>query len=150
MKLPQDLSEVLAHLRSTYPDEGCGLILRKEEETFRVRPMSNAYDRYHAKDPDRFPRTARTAYLFDPKEQLHAYAEAEARGETICCIYHSHCDAGAYFSAEDKVMAAPDGEPILPGVGYLVVAIDQGRPTAAKLFWWEDGNFQEASVPLPL
>ncbi len=108
--------------------------------------MLNAYDRYHAQDPLRFPRTSRTAYLFDPKEWLRVLEEADQRGEEVACVYHSHIDAGAYFSAEDRVMAAPDGEPILPGTAYLVVAVDQGTTTDAKVFWWESGEFRQSSV----
>lgn len=146
--LPSELTRVVAHLEAAYPDEGCGLILRDREQRFRIRPMRNAYDRYHARDPERFPRTARTAYLFDPGEQARVWAEAEARGEEVCCIFHSHADVGAYFSAEDRELAAPDGQPLLPGVSYLVVAVDQGKATAAKLFWWDNGAFAESDVGL--
>jgi proteasome lid subunit RPN8/RPN11 len=111
--------------------------------------MANAYDRYHDRDPGRFPRTSRTAYLFDPKEWLAVSQEVEAGQEEVACVYHSHIDVGAYFSAEDRIMAAPDGEPLLPGVGYLVVAVDGGKASAAKLFRWEGGAFQESVVPLP-
>jgi [CysO sulfur-carrier protein]-S-L-cysteine hydrolase len=146
-ELPDDLSAVLTAVVAAYPSEGCGLILRGPTG-FRIHPMQNAYDRYHAVDPERFPRTSRTAYLFDPKEHLRISEEADARREQIACVFHSHCDVGAYFSQEDRQMAAPDGEPLWPGVSYLVVAVDQGVPTAAKLFWWEKGAFLERDVPL--
>jgi proteasome lid subunit RPN8/RPN11 len=110
--------------------------------------MTNAYDRYHKVDPVRFPRTSRTAYLFDPKEWLQVSREADDRGEQIACVYHSHIDAGAYFSVEDRAMAAPDGDPVLPGTVYLVIAVDRGKATAAKLFWWDRRDFHEEAVPL--
>lgn len=144
-----DLRAVLQHLEGAYPFEGCGLLLRSRgRDGWRVRPMANAYDRYHARDPARFPRTSRTAYLFDPKEWLAVIQEADGGQEEVACVYHSHIDVGAYFSAEDRVMAAPDGEPLLPGVAYLVVAVDGGKASAAKLFWWEGGTFRESVVPL--
>ncbi len=146
--LPPTLSEIITHVESGYPSECCGLVLTGGAG-WRVRPMLNVYDRYHAIDPRRFPRTSRTAYLFDPKEWLAASTEAEDRGEKISCVYHSHIDAGAYFSAEDRAMAAPDGEPLLPSTAYLVLAVDGGRTTAAKIFWWEQGDFREAAVQLP-
>lgn len=148
--LPADLSAVFSHLESTYPNEGCGLILREASGGWRVRPMENAYDRYRARDPERFPRTARTAYFFDPKEMLAVFQESDARGDRVACIFHSHCDVGAYFSAEDRAMAAPEGEPLFPDVSYLVIAVDQGRSTAAKLFWWAGGEFREIQLPLGL
>ncbi len=145
--LPKDLSAVLRHVEAAYPAEGCGLIL-SGPKGLRIRPMANAYDKYHGVDPVRFPRTSRTAYLFDPKEDLAVQREAEASGEQVHCVFHSHADVGAYFSAEDKEMAAPEGQPLLPGVCYLVVAVDQGRATGAKLFRWEAGEFREFPVSL--
>src|SRR5260370_30532256 len=147
--LPDDLRDIVRQLESAYPREGCGLILRATGAgDWRIRPMTNAYDRYHAQDPARFPRTSKTAYLFDPKEWLAVLEETDQRREEVSCVYHSHIDAGAYFSAEDRVMAAPDGEPLLPGVTYLVVAVDAGRASAAKLVWWEEGEFRESSIAL--
>lgn len=141
--LPDDLTEVLRHLEAAYPNEGCGLILRNAAGGFRIRPMQNAYDRYHGVDPERYPRSARTAYMFDGKEQLQVHREADANGEEIACIFHSHADVGAYFSAEDRAMAAPEGTPLHPSVTYLVVAVDAGKATAARLYWWEQGDFAE-------
>ncbi len=141
--LPDDLSEVMRHLEAAYPNEGCGLILRNADGEFRIRPMRNAYDRYHAVDPERYPRTSRTAYMFDGKEHLQVQREADTRGESVACIFHSHADVGAYFSGEDRAVAAPEGEPLHPGVSYLVVAIDAGKATAARLYWWAEGDFAE-------
>ncbi|MBI3183904.1 MAG: M67 family metallopeptidase [Myxococcales bacterium] len=148
--LPADLSEVLAHLAAAYPNEGCGVILREPSGNFTVRPLQNAYDRYRAADPEHFPRTSRTAYFFDPKEWLRVSKDADARGATVCSVFHSHCDVGAYFSAEDRAMAAPDDQPLMPGISYLVVAINHGIPSDAKVFWWRDGDFRVRGVPVPL
>jgi [CysO sulfur-carrier protein]-S-L-cysteine hydrolase len=148
VELPRDLSKVIAHLESAYPNEGCGVLLRTPRGEWISCPMRNAYDRYHAQDPLRFPRTSRTAYLFDPKEWLAVCEEADALGGEVACVFHSHGDVGAYFSDEDRAMAAPDGEPVLPGVIYLVVAVDAGKATGAKAFQWHQGGFVETSVQL--
>lgn len=142
-ELPDDLSEVISHLEAAYPEEGCGLILRDREGAFRVRPMVNAYDRYHQKDPLHFPRTSRTAFLFDPKEQRAVWDEVDQRGDLIVCIFHSHVDAGAYFSNEDKEMAAPGGVPMMPETCHLVVSVQRGKFVEARLFRWADGAFQK-------
>jgi proteasome lid subunit RPN8/RPN11 len=147
--LPDDLGPLLRHLEAAYPNEGCGVVLRRVADgALRVRPMENAYDRAHAEDPETYPRTARTAYTLDPREQLALQRECDATGEEICCIFHSHADVGAYFSAEDRRQAVQDGEPLHPGVSYLVVAVDQRRATAARLYRYEAGDFQETLVPL--
>lgn len=146
--LPEDLTPILRHLEAAYPNEGCGLVFRAAGGALRVQPMQNAYDRYHAVDPRTYPRTAATAYTFDGKEHLTVTREAEARGEVLVCIFHSHADVGAYFSAEDEAMAAPGGDPLYPGVAYLVVAVDKGRTTAAKIFRWGNGRFRGEDVSL--
>jgi [CysO sulfur-carrier protein]-S-L-cysteine hydrolase len=146
-ELPDDLSQVVRHLEAAWPDEGCGMILRGPEG-WRIRPMENAWDRYHRQDPAQYPGSSRTAYLFDPREQLQAQLEMEARGERLACIFHSHPNGGAYFSALDRDQAAPFGEPLFPGASYLVVAVDGGRAASARLFWWKNGDFAEAQVAL--
>ncbi len=146
-ELPDDLSEVIRHLEVAYPEEGCGMILRGPQG-WRVRPMKNAWDRYHRKDSVLYPGSARSAYLIDPKEQLETMLEMDARGEALACIFHSHANIGAYFSAVDRARAAPSGELFFPNASWLVVAVEGGRATSARLFWWKDGDFAEAPVDL--
>jgi proteasome lid subunit RPN8/RPN11 len=110
--------------------------------------LLNAYDRYHATDPVRFPHTSATAYLFEPREWLALHEEADALGEQVACVFHSHVNGSANFSAEDRAQAAPAGQPLLPGVSYLVVAVDRGRATEARLFQWFEGDFLDHPVPL--
>jgi proteasome lid subunit RPN8/RPN11 len=148
--LPADLSEIIRHLEEAYPQEGCGVILRAGPEgPWRIRPLLNAYDRYHAADPARFPRTSRTAYLFEPRDWLALNLEADAQGEQIACVFHSHVNGVADFSAEDRAQALPAGQPLLPDVSYLVVAVVGGRATEARLFRWVEGEFRDRLVPLP-
>ncbi len=141
------LAEVFAHLVSKYPEEGCGVIFSRPDGSLRALPMENVYDRYHARNPAVYPRTNKTAYLFNLMKLQTALEEAETKGEKLHCIFHSHCDVGTYFSSEDVAMAAPDGQPAWPGVAYLVVAVDQGKVTASKLFQFENGQFPE--IPMP-
>nr|WP_232293491.1 M67 family metallopeptidase [Stigmatella aurantiaca] len=148
-ELPEDLSEVLRHLEACYPLEGCGVLLRAGPGgAWRVRCLLNAYDRYHTREPGRFPRSARTAFLFDPREWLALNLEADARNEQIACVFHSHTDGVALLSAEDRQAAAPDGIPLLPETSYLVVNVARGRAEAARLYWWRGGEFQDRGVPL--
>ena len=148
-ELPEDLGEVLRHLEAMYPQEGCGVLLWHEQSrAWRVRPITNAYDRYHALDPVRFPRTSCTAYFFEPREWLLLHQEADAHGERIACVFHSHTNGIADFSAEDRAQAAPGGLPLLPGVSYLVVAVEGGRATQARFYRWQNEDFRGRLVPL--
>lgn len=106
------------------------MLLRSGDGTWRVRPLRNALQ-------------SRTSYAFDSREWLGVLQEAEARGEHLAWIFHSHVDTGAYFSAEDRHQAAPGGEPLLPGVGYLVIAVHSGCVKDTGIFWWECGGFRE-------
>jgi [CysO sulfur-carrier protein]-S-L-cysteine hydrolase len=145
--IPADLSEVYRHVESTSPKEGCGVIFKSAAGAFRVVPMQNVYDKYAARDPARFPRSSHTAYKMNELELARLLEAAENTGETLSCIFHSHVDVGAYFSKEDKEMAAPppDHQPVWPSVGWLVVAVDKGKATGHKLFVFKSGDFVEVA-----
>ena len=51
-------------------------------------------------------------------------------------IYHSHIDAGAYFSATDKRNALINGEPAYPEAVYVVVSVVEGKVVDAQAFVW--------------
>jgi proteasome lid subunit RPN8/RPN11 len=149
--LPEDLSEVIRHLESCYPQEGCGVLLRGGGEgPWRVRPLRNVQDALHASDPVRHPRTSRTAYAFDPREWLAVLTEADARSEHVACVFHSHVDTEACFSDEDRRQAAPEGQILIPGGAYLVISVHSGCVSDVRIFWWDCGEFQGHRVSLDL
>ena len=113
-----------------YPRETCGLVVREADGALRAIVCENLQDRYHALDPEAFPRTSRTAYKLNER----AIAKAADAGAALVAIWHSHCDAGAYFSAEDARCAAPAGQPLYPDVAYLVVSAIAGEVQAAVLY----------------
>jgi len=138
------LRAAIAHCEAAYPNEGCGVFLQEPSGELRARPMANVIDKYHARDPQRFPRTARTAYLFDPREQMEVFDGPEK----VVCVFHSHADVGAYFSEEDRTMALMEGQPVLPGVSYLVISV-RTKADDLKVFTWTGAEFEEVAVPLP-
>lgn len=127
------LEPILADCEANYPREACGLLLRDPAGKLLAVVAPNQQDRYHALDPAAYPRTARTAYKLN--ERL--IAKAADRGETLVGIWHSHCDAGAYFSAEDVRCAAPDDQPLYPGVAYLVVSVLGGKVRGMQMYHWD-------------
>lgn len=142
--LPEDLSGVLRHLESCYPDEGCGVLLLAEGEGhWRMRPLRNALSLTPG------PYSPRTAYAFDPSEWLQVLLDAERHGERIMCVFHSHVDSGVEFSAEDRLQAAPGGEPLLPGVCYLVVEVRSGRAVETARYRWNGHTFARAPLQAP-
>ena len=141
LSIPPDLiRKILEQAEREYPNECCGMIFgsrQKPGELLRVRECRNVQEAWHVRDPENFPRTAKTAYFIDPRELLAVQKEIRAGNEEIRVIYHSHIDAGAYFSEEDKRVAAPEGEPAYQGVDYLVVSVTQGKVNGSHLFRWD-------------
>jgi proteasome lid subunit RPN8/RPN11 len=118
----------------------------RREGALRVEPIPNVADRYHAVDPERFPRTSRDSYLMDPKEQLRVHRELEAWGGEIVAVWHSHVETGAYFSAKDRADAIVDGAPAVPGADYLVLGVRGGRVAEVRRYRWDGKDFVEAEI----
>ena len=141
------LEDVARHGIESHPSEACGLLSGPASEPLTItagRRVPNLADRYHALDPETFPRTSQNAYVIDGLLMQKALREGDAHGEPVKVIYHSHCDVGAYFSKEDQVVAAPDGVPVLP-VAYLVTSVRAGGVVDdPKLFVFADGAWVEA------
>lgn len=146
------LKSIFQQAEQEYPHECCGLILgdRENKEFSRVKAVKNAQEEYHVKDPAQFSRSARHAYFMEPKELLLLQKELRAVKEEIRVIYHSHIDVPAYFSEEDKRLALFEGEPVYPGVNYLIVSVMQGRAKEAFFYLWstEKKEFIRSGPPL--
>lgn len=124
---------ILVEAERGYPTETCGLLVRKPDGQLKAIVCPNLQDRYHALDPYEFSRTSRTAYKLNER----VIAKSAESGEALVAIWHSHCDAGAYFSAEDVRCAAPSGQPMYPDVAYLVVSVLGGQVRAAELYHFD-------------
>ena len=132
----ETLRALREHARATYPNECCGLILRRggREE---VRPIRNIQDELHAADPERYPRPARIAYYMDGKELLAVLNEVDRDGWEVAAFYHSHPDHAAYFSEEDTERALFQGEPLYPDTAYIILGLDAAEVRELKAFRWD-------------
>jgi proteasome lid subunit RPN8/RPN11 len=146
---PEEWARVHAHAEADYPAECCGvLLIRGDAPPDRVlMPCRNIQDDLHAKDPGRHPRDARTAYFIDPKDLL-VIGRRESRGYRVAVIYHSHIDAGAYFSATDKQNALINGEPTYPEAIYVVLSVVDRKVVDAAAFAWRPGPRDYVAVEL--
>ena len=138
----QVLAEIYTHARETYPEECCGFLIgpRDSAGADEVRQCMNEQNRYHALDPERFPRTARIAYYLGGKD-LRFLMQSLETPRPVKIIYHSHIDVGSYFSAEDIRAALgrePDdtAEPLYP-VDHIVIDAQADHIGGAKLFRWD-------------
>lgn len=117
-----------------YPRECCGVLLVRGPER-RLLACRNDQDALHAADPARHPRDARTAYHIADTDRLQM-VRLEQEGYDTAVIYHSHVDAGAYFSATDKRQALMNDEPMYPDTTYIVVSVAAGRVAGIGGFRW--------------
>lgn len=145
----EELHRVHAQAAEEYPAECCGVILaRPERPADRIfLRCRNVQDELHRRDPVRHPRNARTAYYIDPRDLL-AIGRHEGAGYRVRTIYHSHIDAGAYFSETDKRNALVDGEPAYPDATYVVVSVLEGQVRAAAAFHWDAASRDFVEIPL--
>ncbi len=145
---PEELAALTAQAAAEYPRESCGVVLVRGADR-RLLACRNVQDALHARDPERHPRDARTAYYIDPKDLLHI-GRLEGEGFRVAVIYHSHIDAGAYFSPTDKRNALIDGEPTYPDVTYIVTSVVGGKVDAVGAFRWDGrGDFVPVALDTP-
>lgn len=144
------LAAIEAHALEGYPNESCGFVFGPADEPRlldEARREVNEADKYHALDPERFPRTARTYFKINELRAARTFDQADAGGRPLKVIYHSHCDAGAYFSAEDAATFASDGQLMWP-CAFLVVSVMDGKIADRKLWVHVPGTNDFRESPL--
>jgi proteasome lid subunit RPN8/RPN11 len=145
-----ELAAIHAQAVREYPHESCGVVLTRAAER-RLMPCRNIQNELHAKDPEHHPRDARTAYYIDPQDLLRL-GRLEGEGFAVAVIYHSHIDAGAYFSETDRRQALFGDEPMYPGATYIVASVrgdpDGARVDATAAFRWDEGRRDFVEVGL--
>jgi proteasome lid subunit RPN8/RPN11 len=144
------LEELHAHALETYPNECCGFVSGPASEPLQLAAAQrevNEADKFHALDPETFPRTARTYFKINELRAARAFERGESTGAPIKVIYHSHCDAGAYFSEEDAATFANDNVLMWP-CAFIVVSVLQGRIAETKLWVHQPGTngFRESTL----
>lgn len=105
--------EMVAHARSTYPNECCGAMLGRVDgdakEVLVAMRLENSSSGSQA-----------ARYELRPADLLAADKEARRRGMDLVGIYHSHPDCDAYFSKTDL-------ENSCPWYSFIVLSIQKGE-----------------------
>ena len=130
------LAQIHAHALEGYPSESCGFVCGPAVEPGKLDAairQENEADKYHKLDPQTFPRTSRTYFKINEMRAARAFDDGDKSGRPIKVIYHSHCDAGAYFSAEDAATFASDGLLMWPAA-FIVVSVMAGAVADTKLW----------------
>ena len=103
--------QMVAHCLSGLPDEACGLLggVAATGEVTACYPTRNA-------------AASAKVYTVDPRDHLRADRDAEAAGNAIIGVFHSHTHTDAYPSPTD-VAQAPD-----PSWHYVLVSLRDTQP----------------------
>ena len=146
------MESIEAHALDSYPSESCGFVFGPASEPSVLdgaRREENEADKYHALDPETFPRTSKTYFKINELRAARTFEEGESEGRPVKVIYHSHCDAGAYFSEEDAATFARDGHLMWP-CAYIVVSVMDGQVADRRLWVHVPGtnDFAESSLTI--
>ena len=153
LSIPRALLEAIeTHAVEEYPSEACGFVIGPADDAAKldeaVREVNEA-DKYHRLDPERFPRTSRTYFKINELRAARAFEAGEQSGRPIKVIYHSHCDAGAYFSEEDAATFSNEGQLMWP-CAFLVVSVVEGEVRDRKLWVHAPGTDDFTESPLTI
>jgi proteasome lid subunit RPN8/RPN11 len=113
----QQYAVIVGHCYDGYPDEACGLLTGRLEGGEPSGRITDAVPCVNAE------RSART-YTVDPRDMLRVSRAAEARGDDIVGVWHSHTHTDAYPSPTDvrlavdpswicAILSLRDGAPVL-------------------------------------
>lgn len=120
INLPEELMDKIhAHGEETYPEEGAGLLLGREEGDCRVivdiLPLPNSRE-----DSARHNR-----YVITPQHLFEGEKQAEARGLDIIGVFHSHPDHPNRPSEFDRTWA-------VPWFSYIITSVKQGQAVGSR------------------
>ena len=128
------LNELCAHAIETLPEECCGLILGRGAARYgRLVRCRNEMTRRHLADPLTHPRDGCAAFWMNEGDYLNAQTLAEAAGEQVTAVYHSHVDVGAYLSELDLEYAEHALFPF-PTADQIVIAVHERRVVGLGLY----------------
>lgn len=119
--------EIVAHARSDFPYEVCGLLAGQDGQLRRHYPIPNA-------------ARSMTYYNMEPRALLEAMNDIEAHDWDLLAIYHSHTHTEAYPSPTDIELA------FYPEAVYLIVSLQDPDGPAIRGFDIAHGEVTERVV----
>jgi [CysO sulfur-carrier protein]-S-L-cysteine hydrolase len=130
LRVPAALyEEMLAHLRATYPEEGCGLMAGQGRDVLRLYPVENWLH-------------SRVAYEMEPRQQLKAFQALEDAGLELLAIYHSHPNGPEIPSTHDIAQA------YYPEALWVIVSLAEPDGPVARAFMIRDRQVRECTLAI--
>lgn len=133
--------QIRAHGAASYPLEGCGLLLGRQENgraiILAVRPLENVWPVEEEK-PVRF--------RIDPDAWREVELEAMTDDLDVLGVFHSHPDHPPIASPRDLAWAS------WPGYSYLITKIEAGAPRESRSWQLaaDRTHFVEEEITPPL
>ena len=133
----QILDQIHDHGESTYPEEGAGLLLGKEDGNLRVVSailiLSNA----------REEGARHNRYMLSPQDLFHAELEADRLGVDVIGVFHSHPDQPNLPSEFDRRNA-------VPWYSYIITSVDNGCSIDSRSWRMVDDReqFEEEKIKI--
>jgi proteasome lid subunit RPN8/RPN11 len=118
---------MLAHLRSVYPLEGCGLLAGIDG---RIQQQYSIDNRLHSP----------TAFEMEPAQLIAAFIAFEAQEQTLLAIYHSHPNGPAVPSPTDVFQAN------YPEAVQIIVSFEEPDQPQAAAFRIIDGRVSRVTL----
>jgi proteasome lid subunit RPN8/RPN11 len=124
---------MVAHARSGFPNEACGLVAGLDREALAVYPMRNA-------------ESSPVVYRFDEREQLQVFNEVDGKGWEILAFFHSHTHTEAFPSPTDRAQAhwidpiTLEEVPAYPDTTYLILSLVDWDEPVLRAFRFEGGE----------
>ena len=119
---------MVKHVRESYPDECCGLLLGKQ-----CPEKNEVLEIYRAENLNK--ERAKDRYELNPADFLKADRYSQEKKMQIVGIYHSHPDHPARPSVVDTERA-------WEGYSYVIVAVEGGKSCEANSFVLNNGTKQ--------
>jgi [CysO sulfur-carrier protein]-S-L-cysteine hydrolase len=126
---------IVAHCFDGLPDEACGMLAGPMNGD--GEPTGDVTQVYPCRNADASART----YTVEPRDLLRAMRDAEAHGDEIIGVWHSHTHTDAYPSQTD-VRQAVD-----PAWIYVLVSLRHGEP-AVRAYRIRDDAITELGVAI--
>lgn len=125
------INSIILYSQKSFPNEACGFVL----DNGSIYPAHNVIDKLC--DPS---INSKNAFLIDDD----SWKIVSSRNNSIVGIYHSHNNGIADMSPADVEFLK------WPGLFYVIIALTDHNPIAAKLFWWDNIKLCESFLNLPI
>jgi len=115
----ETLQQIHAHGSASYPDEGAGFLLGKDNGT--ERHVTQIFTTENAREDE----ARHNRYLVAPEDYLKAEITADKLGLSLIGVFHSHPDSPNRPSEFDREWAQPF-------FSYIITSVNEGKAIESR------------------